>query len=130
MIYFRRQREIEQKLVEEETARRIEIMVQKRVEEELEKRKEEIEADVLRRVEEAKKIMEKEMMEEMEKRRLVLLEEEKKREVKINFIVALWLLQRLECFVSNSKSWLQMIVKENHPFLLYFSLKFKVKHCF
>lgn len=116
MIYFRRQREIEQKLVEEETARRIEIMVQKRVEEELEKRKEEIEADVLRRVEEAKKIMEKEMMEEMEKRRLVLLEEEKKREVKINFIVALWLLQRLECFVSNLKSWLQMIVIENHPF--------------
>lgn len=56
-------------------------MVQKKVEEELEKRKEEIEADVLRRVEEAKKIMEKEMMEEMERRRQVLLEEEKIREV-------------------------------------------------
>lgn len=89
IIFCRRQREIEQKLVEEETARRIEVMVQKRVEEELEKRKEEIEADVLRRVEEAKKIMEKEMMEEMEKRRLILLEEEKKREVKINVIVVL-----------------------------------------
>lgn len=73
---------MEQRLVEEETAKRIEEMVKKRVEEELEKRKEEIEQEVLRRIEEAKREMEKEMMEEMERRRQVLLEEEKKRQVR------------------------------------------------
>lgn len=81
-LVHRRQRELEQKMVEEETAKRIEELVKKRVEEELEKRKEEIEAEVLRRVEEAKKIMEKQMMEEMERRREQQLEEEKKREVR------------------------------------------------
>lgn len=78
---FRRQREMEQKIVEEETAKRIEVLVNKRVEEELEKRKEEIEAEVLRRVEEAKKEMQREMMLEMERRKQQLLDEEKRREV-------------------------------------------------
>ena len=41
-----------------EAQKRIEELVAKRVEEELEKRREEIEAEVLRRVEEAKKVME------------------------------------------------------------------------
>ena len=44
-------------------------MVALRVAEELEKRKDEIEAEVLRRVEEAKQIMEKQMLEELERRR-------------------------------------------------------------
>ena len=44
-------------------------MVAQRVEEELEKRKDDIEAEVLRRVEEAKQIMEKQMLEEMERKR-------------------------------------------------------------
>lgn len=48
----------------------------------MEKRKEEIEAEVARRIEEVKKEMEKEMMEEMERRRKQLLEEEKRREVR------------------------------------------------
>ena len=64
-------------------------MVAKRVEEELEKRKDEIEREVLRRVEEAKKIMEETMMKELEVRKQEQLEEAKKREV---FILPLYLL--------------------------------------
>lgn len=78
----RRQREAEQRLVEEETAKRIEELVNKRVEDELEKRKDEIEREVAKRVEEAKQIMERQMMEEMEKRREKQLLEEKHREVR------------------------------------------------
>jgi hypothetical protein len=77
----RRQKELEAKLVEEETAKRIEEMVALRVAEELERRKDEIEAEVLRRVEEAKAAMEKEMMEELQKQKAAQLEEEKRREV-------------------------------------------------
>ena len=53
-----------------------------RVEEELEKRKDEIEQEVLRRVEEAKRIMEKQMLEEMERQRQVEMEAQKKKAVK------------------------------------------------
>lgn len=77
----RRQKEQEQKIVEEETVKRIEEMVAQRVSEELEKRKDEIEAEVLRRVEEAKQIMERQMLEELERRRKERLEEENRREV-------------------------------------------------
>ena len=80
-ILFRRQKEQEQKMIEEETAKRIEEMVAQRVAEELEKRRDEIEAEVLRRVEEAKQIMEKQMLEELERRRKERLEEEARREV-------------------------------------------------
>lgn len=58
-------------------------MVKKRVEEELEKRKDEIEAEVTRRVEAAKVQMEREMMLELEKRREQARLEEQKREVNI-----------------------------------------------
>lgn len=65
------------------------MLVKKRVEEELEKRKDEIEQEVARRVEAAKIQMEREMMIELEKRREAAREEERKREVnifnKINF---------------------------------------------
>lgn len=81
LLHYRRQKELEAKLVEEETAKRIEEMVAKRVAEELERRKDEIEAEVLRRVEEAKAIMEKEMMEELQRQRLAQMEEERRREV-------------------------------------------------
>lgn len=74
---------MEAKVVEEEAAKRIEELVSKRVEEELEKRKEEIEAEVLRRVEEAKREMEREMMAELELRKQQLIEQEKIREVRI-----------------------------------------------
>lgn len=43
-------------MIEEETQKRVEELVAKRVAEELERRKDEIEAEVLRRVEEAKKV--------------------------------------------------------------------------
>jgi len=76
-----RQKEQEQKIVEEETVKRIEEMVALRVAEELEKRKDEIEAEVLRRVEEAKQIMEQQMLQELERRRKERLEEENRREV-------------------------------------------------
>ena len=55
--------------------------------EELEKRKDEIEREVLRRVEEAKKIMEETMMKELEVRKQEQLQEAKKREV---FILSLY----------------------------------------
>ena len=58
-------------------------MVSKRVEEELERRRDEIEAEVLRRVEEAKKVLEAQMLEEMEKRKQEQLEEAKRREVRV-----------------------------------------------
>ena len=56
LLPFRRQEELEAKLVEEETAKRVEQLVAERVQQELERRKDEIEAEVLRRVEEAKKV--------------------------------------------------------------------------
>ena len=64
-----------------EANKRIEDLVAQRVEQELERRREEIEAEVLRRVEEAKKIMEAQMLEEMERKRQEQMEEQKKREV-------------------------------------------------
>lgn len=91
----RRQKEMEQKLIEEQTAKRIEETVNRRVQEELDKRKDEIENEVLRRIEEAKKAMEAEMMKEIETRRLELLEEEQKREVGIHSIIICCLSQYL-----------------------------------
>lgn len=91
-LSFRRQKELEAKLVEEETAKRIEAMVEQRVQEELEKRKDEIEAEVMRRVEETKAAMEKEMMEELQRQRTAQLEEEQKREVDTSAFKSLVLL--------------------------------------
>ena len=76
---------MEEKLIEEEVAKRVEELVAKRVEEELEKRKDEIEAEVLRRVEEAKRIMEKQMLEEMERQREAELAAQKLKEVMPSF---------------------------------------------
>lgn len=73
--------------IEDEAARRIEFLVKKRVEEELEKRKDEIELEVNRRVEAAKAQMEREMMLELEKRREAARLEEQKREVNIFIVV-------------------------------------------
>lgn len=68
-------------MVEEEAAKRIELLVKRRVDEELDRRKDEIEAEVSKRVEAAKRQMEHEMMVELEKRREAAREEERKREV-------------------------------------------------
>lgn len=81
VLNLSRQQEIEERLIEEETARRVEELVAKRVEEELEKRKDEIEREVLRRVEEAKRIMEKQLLEELERQRHAELAAQKAREV-------------------------------------------------
>jgi len=56
-------------------------VVERRVAEELERRKDEIEAEVRRRVEEAKAALEKEMMEDLQRQRAAQQEEEKRREV-------------------------------------------------
>lgn len=77
----RRQKEAEQKTIEEQAAKRIEMLVKKRVEEELEKRRDEIEKEVNRRVDTAKAEMEREMMLELEKRREQIREDERRREV-------------------------------------------------
>lgn len=55
--------------------------------EELELRRDEIEAEVLRRVDAAKKIMEAQMLEEMERRKQEQLEEARRREVNLVLVV-------------------------------------------
>jgi len=74
---------MEEKLIEEEVARRVEAIVAKRVEEEMEKRKEEIEAEVLRRIEDAKRAMEAEMLAELERKREAELKAQQIKEVKL-----------------------------------------------
>lgn len=54
--FCRRQDELEARLIEEETEKRVEEELAKRVKQLLFERKDEIEAEVLRRVEEAKKV--------------------------------------------------------------------------
>ena len=56
-------------------------LVDQRVQEELERRKEEIEAEVHRRVEEAKRIMEQQLLEEMERKKQEREEDERRKEV-------------------------------------------------
>jgi len=74
---------MEEKLIEEEVARRVEAIVAKRVEEEMEKRKEEIEAEVLRRIEDAKQAMEAEMLAELERKRQAELKAQQIKEVQL-----------------------------------------------
>ena len=81
---FRRLRDSQQKTVEAAAAERIEELVDRRVKEELVRRREEIETEVLRRVEEAKAVMEQQMLEELEKRKQEQLEEAERREVRIH----------------------------------------------
>lgn len=72
------------------------MLVKKRVDEELEKRKDEIEMEVAKRVEEAKRLMEKEMMAEMERQRERQRLEEKSREV----IISPCSLRLLQCVIT------------------------------
>ena len=104
-FFYRRQKELEAKNIEEEANKRIEELVAKRVEEELERRREEIEAEVMRRVEEAKKIMEAKMMEEMERRKKEQQEEIDRREVRI-------LLLLLQIRIPNTDSGVR---SDRHP---------------
>lgn len=101
-LSHRKQKELEEKLIEEEVARRVEELVAKRVEEELERRKDEIEAEVLRRVEEAKRIMEKQMLEELEQQREAELEAQRLKEVLI------------PCSWHMAHSWHAFVVSHQH----------------
>lgn len=60
-------------------------MVAKRVEGELAKHKDEIDTEVMRRVEEAKKVMEKQMLEEFERRKVEQMEALRIKEVKLKY---------------------------------------------
>jgi len=92
--------------------KRIEEMVALRVAEELEKRKDEIEAEVLRRVEEAKQIMEQQMLQELERRRKERLEEENRREVLYYHHFHLANLQRKNIeFAMSNESDMQLLYK-------------------
>lgn len=84
----RRLRDFEEKVIEAAAAERIEELVDRRVKEELERRRDEIETEVLRRVEEAKNLMEQQMMEELEKRKQEQLRETERREVRINSLIS------------------------------------------
>nr|XP_036218853.1 UPF0430 protein CG31712 isoform X3 [Bactrocera oleae] len=70
----------EERQITDETSKRIELLVKKRVEEELIRRKDEIEKEVMRRVEAAKSEMERELMFELEKQREQIREEARHRE--------------------------------------------------
>lgn len=70
-------------MVEEVAAKRLEELVARRVEEELERRRDEIEAEVLRRVEEAKRLMEQQMLEELQEKRRQQEEDRRKQEVEL-----------------------------------------------
>jgi len=66
-------------------ARRVQELVAQRVEEELDRRKDEIEMEVLRRIEEAKHLMEQQLITEMEYKRHLELEAQRVKEVRIYF---------------------------------------------
>ena len=124
LVFYRRQKELEAKNIEEEANKRIEELVAKRVEEELERRRDEIEAEVMRRVEEAKKIMEAKMMEEMERRKKEQQEEIDRREVRI-------LLLLLQIRIPNTDSGVrsdrhpQKLILEDDCFFLEWNTKTK-----
>ncbi len=69
LFYFcRRQKESRENLIQAEVDRRVKDIVETRVREELERRKDEIENEVKRRVDVLKRTMEKQMLIEIEKR--------------------------------------------------------------
>lgn len=74
------------KFIEEETQRRIEDVVMKRVEEELAKRKIDVDEEVMRKVEEAKKHVEHHLEGEYERRTKEIAEQFKLKEVNCIFI--------------------------------------------
>jgi hypothetical protein len=67
-LFYRRQKETRENLIQTEVDRRVKDIVETRVREELERRKDEIENEVKRRVDVLKRTMEKQMLLEIEKR--------------------------------------------------------------
>lgn len=86
IISSRKQEELEARFIEEETQRRIDELVAERVAAEIQKRKVEIEEEVLKRVEEAKRVMERQLVEEMERKQKQQEEEEERKKVSTSFI--------------------------------------------
>lgn len=82
----RKQEELEARFIEEETQRRIDELVAERVAAEIQKRKAEIEEEVLKRVEEAKRVMERQLVEEMERKQKQQEEDEERKKVSSIFI--------------------------------------------
>ena len=78
-----RQKEMEERLIEEEVSKRVEKLVAERVAEQLESRSDEIEIEVLRRVEVAKKLLEKEMLAELQKKKENELLQQHQKEVAV-----------------------------------------------
>lgn len=72
---------VEAKLIEGETKKRIEELVNQRVEQEIERRKEAIEAEILRRVDEAKRAMEEQLLQEIEREKARMIEEARRKQV-------------------------------------------------
>lgn len=111
--FHSRAAEREQKLIEEETQKRVEEMVAKRVEGELAKHKDEIDSEVMRRVEEAKKVMEKQMLEEFERRKVEQMEALRKKEVKCK-LQSCMLVETIEqlwhCIFGLGCIWLQFTI--------------------
>ena len=89
---FRRASEMQAKFIEEETQRRIEDIVMKRVEEELAKRKIDVDEEVMRKVEEAKKHVEHHLEGEYERRTKEIEQQFKAKEVILE-----------ECFVDGTE---------------------------
>ncbi len=95
--FFRRASEMQAKFIEEETHRRIEDVVNKRVEEELAKRKIDIDEEVMKKVEEAKKNVQQHLQIEYERKEEEILEKYKLKEVGNHlFYLFLYLLKKGE----------------------------------
>ena len=86
----RRASEMQAKFIEEETHRRIEDVVNKRVEEELAKRKIDIDEEVMKKVEEAKKHVQQHLQIEYERKEEAIIDKYKLKEVNMQYIFSLF----------------------------------------
>ena len=80
-LFIRRQANIESKLTEVETQRMIDECVNKRIKELMEKKDAEVDAEVCRRVENAKQILERQMREELQAKKAEMDREMAEQEV-------------------------------------------------
>ncbi len=77
----RRQKEVETKNFENEIEKRVQQIIDKRLALELEKQKESIEAEIQRRVAESRRLIEKEMNEELERQKQIEFKRQLEKEV-------------------------------------------------
>ena len=110
VFHCRKQEELEARFIEEETQRRIDELVAERVAAELQKRKSEIEEEVLKRVEDAKRVMERQLVEEMERKQKQQEEEEERKKVSAK-LISFHTKQLISSFVFCSSSLAQCAIK-------------------